>query len=71
MVDVTHIPDAALGDEVVLFGPNQAGDDVEAVAAKTGLITYEVLSQVNRRVPRVYLEGGKVTEVLDYLDPTL
>lgn len=70
MVDVTHIPDVALGDEAVLFGPGQAGDDVEAVAAKTGLISYEVLSQINRRVPRVYLEKGQVIQVLDYLDPT-
>lgn len=70
MVDVTHIPQVAMGDEAVLFGPGQAGDDVEAVAAKSGLISYEILCQVNRRVPRVYLEGGKVKEVLDYLDPT-
>lgn len=68
MVDVTHIPGVQLGDEVILFGPDVPGDDIEAVAEKTGLITYEVLSQINRRVPRVYMENGAATSVLDYLE---
>lgn len=68
MVDVTDIPDVKMGDEVTLFGPGVPGDDIEAVACKTGLITYEVLSQINRRVPRVYMENGAVVSVLDYLE---
>lgn len=68
MVDVTHIPEVKMGDEVTLFGPEVPGDDIEAVAQKTGLITYEVLSQINRRVPRVYKENGAVVSVLDYLE---
>ena len=48
--------DAAVGDEVVLFGP---GDDGEPTAQDwadaTGTISYEIVSRVGPRVPRVYV----------------
>jgi alanine racemase len=55
MVDVTHVPGAALGDEVVLLG-RQGGERIDAdeLAAKVGTISYEILCGVGRRVPRVY-----------------
>ncbi|MEW5898827.1 MAG: alanine racemase [Bacillota bacterium] len=56
MVDVGHIPDVAPGDEAVLFG--RQGEvllPVEEVAEAIGTINYEVVSQINSRVPRVYL----------------
>jgi alanine racemase len=51
---------AAVGDQVVLFGP---GDDGEPTAQDwadaTGTISYEIVSRVGPRVPRVYVgEGG-------------
>jgi len=56
MVDVSHIPDVAVGDEVVLFG-RQGGAElpVEEVAGTIGTINYEVVCMVSARVPRVYL----------------
>ncbi|MGZ8867442.1 MAG: alanine racemase [Thermoanaerobaculia bacterium] len=63
-VDVTDIPGAALGDEVVLLG--RQGDEevsVEELAAKIGTISYEVLCGVSARVPRVYRDDGRVTVV--------
>jgi len=42
---------------------------VEEVAAWMGTITHEVTCGVSRRVPRVYLRGGKVVGVRDYLNP--
>ncbi len=54
MVDVTHIPGVAQGDEVVLIG--RQGDDelsAEAVAARLGTISYEVVAELLARVPRV------------------
>jgi alanine racemase len=53
MVDVTDIPGARVGDEVVLIG-EQNGDriTVEEVAARLGTINYEVVSQILARVPR-------------------
>jgi alanine racemase len=54
-IDVTDLPAAALGDEVVLLG--KQGDDeipAEEHAARTGTIAYEVFCRISARVPRVY-----------------
>lgn len=55
MIDVTEIPAAAVGGEVVLIG-QQNGDRITAddLAAHTGTIAYEVLCAIGRRVPRVW-----------------
>lgn len=55
MVDVTHIPGAAVGDEAVLIG-RQGRDRITAndVAAWAGTIPYEVLCSIGPRVPRQY-----------------
>lgn len=61
-VDVTDLPAAACGDEVILLG--RQGDEevsVEEIAGKTGTISYEVLCGVSARVPRVYRVDGRVT----------
>lgn len=56
MVDVTDIPDAAVGDEVVLMGA-QGGECItpDEIAAKIGTISYEVLCSPSKRVPRTYI----------------
>ena len=50
MIDVTDVPGAALGDEVVLWGEALPVDEV---AARAGTIPYELLARVGARVPRV------------------
>jgi alanine racemase len=50
-IDVTDVPDAAAGDEVVLLGD---GITVEELAAKLDTISYEVFCTVGKRVPRLY-----------------
>ncbi len=52
MVDVSHIPGARIGDEVVLFG--RGGSSADEIAARAGTIGYEVLCLIGKRVPRVY-----------------
>ena len=55
MVDVTDIPEAAVGDEVVLLG--RQGDeeiDAEEIARWADTISYEVLLSIAPRVPRLY-----------------
>ena len=49
--DVTDIPDARLGDEVVLLGGEITAEEL---AERTGTIAYEVFCRISRRVPRVY-----------------
>jgi alanine racemase len=55
MINVTHIPDVKLGDEVVLIGA-QGTDRIRAedVAARLGTNNYETTSMVMARVPRIY-----------------
>ena len=64
IVDITDIPSAAEGDEVILFG---CGLPVEDIAALCNTINYELVCGVSRRVPRVYIEGGKEIKVVDYI----
>ena len=66
MVDVTGIPDIHEGDEAILWG-GSVSDTAETIARKTDTISYEVLCGVSRRVPRVYLEHGKIVDVEDWI----
>lgn len=56
LVDVTELPEVAVGDEVVLYS-NRARDpnSVESVARLLGTIPYEVVTSITARVPRIYL----------------
>ena len=54
-VDVTDIPHIQVGDEVVLLG--RQGDDeitAEEIAEWAGTISYEILTGISARVPRIY-----------------
>ena len=71
MLDVTEAMPASVGDEVVLYG--RQGDEVisvDEVARLLDTISYEVTCAVGRRVPRVYLEGGKRVGVINRLTGT-
>lgn len=54
MIDVTHLPDARIGDQVVLLGP-QANEEISAaeLAAHAQTIPYEILCAIGARVPRI------------------
>jgi alanine racemase len=57
MIDVTEIPAAAIGDEVLLIGRSphcSIGADDQARLANT--IVYEILCGLSPRVPRIYVE---------------
>lgn len=54
MIDVTDMPDAAVGDTVTIFGsPTLPADEA---AAWLGTIHYEVVSMIAPRIPRVYVK---------------
>ncbi|AHL76863.1 alanine racemase [Stutzerimonas stutzeri] len=53
-VDITDLPQAALGDEVELWG---AQVPVDELAQACGTIGYELLTKVTQRVPRRYIGG--------------
>jgi alanine racemase len=52
MVDITHIPEAAEGDEVILFSPELP---IAQVSAWAGTIPYEFMTGISQRVKRVYV----------------
>ena len=56
MVDVTEVPDVAVGDEVVLFG-EQLGTalPIEEIAQGSETLPYEVLCTIGKRVTRLYV----------------
>jgi alanine racemase len=56
MIDVTDIPDAAVGDVVTVFG-RDGGEyiSVGELADLAGTISWELLCAVSPRVPRIYL----------------
>ena len=54
MIDVTDIPEAAIGDVVTLFGSETLTAD--EVAARAGTISYEVLCLVSKHVSRIYMK---------------
>ena len=63
-IDVTDLPDAAVGDEVILLG-SQGGESItaEELATLAGTISYEIFCRVSARVPRLYLDvrGPRLT----------
>jgi len=55
MVDVTDVPGVQLGDEVVLMGEkNGLKISAEDLAEQVGTISYEIVTGVSARVPRIY-----------------
>ena len=61
MLDVTGIAGVRAGDEVVVIG-TQDGLSVTAddLAAAGGTISYEVVTAIQRRVPRRYHRGSRI-----------
>lgn len=55
MVDVTDVPGVQAGDVAVVYG----GNLLEQAAHISGTITYELMCDVNPRVPRLYLRHGE------------
>jgi alanine racemase len=58
VVDLTDVPAAAPGDVATLVGRDGAAEiTVDEVAGRVGTISYEVLTGLGPRLPRVYLES--------------
>lgn len=63
MVDVSHLPDVQIADEVTLVGTD--GNEtitVEDVSDMESRFNYEFCCLITPRVPRIYIKDGKVIE---------
>ena len=68
MVDVSHIPEAEVGDEVVLFGTEGGKTiSVEEVAEPAVSFNYELVCNIARRVPRIYVQDQEAIGEINYL----
>lgn len=68
MIDVTDVPGVCVGDECVLFGiQEQAYIGVDELSKIIGTIPHEILCNINRRVPRVYVKDGVCVKRIEYI----
>ena len=68
LIDVTDIPDIGIGDVVTVYSGNPADKcSIDCAAEKVGTINYELLCAIGTRVPRIYIEEGKETEIQRYI----
>jgi alanine racemase len=57
-----------VNDEVVLFGmQNDKSISVDEIASIMQTINYEVTCLIGKRIPRAYIQNGKIKEVQNYL----
>lgn len=66
MADVTDVPEVKVGDEVVLFGGREV--PIMEYADWSDTNRNEAIARVTARVPRLYMRGGEVVEVLDQME---
>ena len=67
-VDVTDVPAARVGDPVTVLGTGEDGaPSACGLASQLGTIPYEILCSISKRIPRIYLDGKKRTEILQYI----
>lgn len=72
MVDVSHIPDVAEGDEVTLIGADGEEEiTMEELGELSGRFNYELACDLGKRIPRVYLKDGKIVCTKDYYGESL
>ena len=68
VVDLTDVADAKIGDEVIIYDDNRAnGLNIDQVADLLGTINYEIVTMLDRRLPRVYTRKGEEVALRNYL----
>lgn len=68
MVDVTDTDGVEVNDEVVLMG-KQGDKEITAdfIASVLDTINYEVFCTLSKRVPRQYIQNGKIVKTIKYV----
>lgn len=68
MVDVTDIPDASVGCDVILIGKSgEAELSMEEVSNAAHSFNYELPCVITRRVPRTYYKNNRLVSVRSYI----
>ena len=65
MLDVSDIDVVSIGDKVVVFGDGKDGEPTaDDLARWSETINYEVICIIGKRVPRLFVKDGKITDVM-------
>ena len=65
MLDVSDIDDVNIGDKVIVFGDGSKGEPTaDGLARWSETINYEVICIIGKRVPRLFVKDGKITDVM-------
>ena len=69
MIDITNIPKATVGDEVVLWGAQSEGSiPIESIAQKLNTIVDEVVHLTDKaRVAKLFIKEGKPWKIKNIL----
>jgi alanine racemase len=71
MVDVTALPEVVPGDVATLLGRDgEEKVDADELATLADTISWEVLTAITARVPRLYLRGGAIATVTTLTERT-
>ncbi len=65
MIDISEI-DCKIGDIVTVFGEKK-GNTATDIARLNNTINYEVVCNIDYRVPRIYIKNGKIVKITDRL----
>ena len=69
MIDITDVDSPKIGDEIVLCGTQNGVTITQEDAGNVaGTSDTEYVCRQSRRMPLVYIEGGKVVDYVSYLD---
>lgn len=68
VIDLSDVPDAAIGDEVILYGDGSENTRTpDQVGKMLGTINYEIITMLDRRLPRIYQANGEISGIKNYL----
>ena len=73
LIDVTNLPQAETGEEVVLWGKQEQEEImVEEIAEKVGTINYEIVHMPDKkRVPKLFIKNGRPWKIKTILGEKL
>ena len=68
MVDISHIPEAKVGDEVIIYGDGENNTlSIHEASKLAETNKNELVCRITIRTPRVYIKDNKIYKVLNYL----
>jgi len=69
MVDLTDIPEAKEGDEVIVYSNGENNTmDLHTIAKLAGTNKNEIISRISRRVPKIYIKDGEISKIVNYVE---